>query len=327
MKSYSSHSNRNTVRRMWIKFLKTRGLRAFITLTILFAFFSVLPLSGQTALVEYIAGNADCRPSAGSWSELHIGDTLSGDTQLRLVGEAIVELSAGGRRITVHQPGTYRVDELIDLSATVENYGVRNLITSRLRRVVMADPSGSGQSAAMGVRGFADVPDLEVEWMDEESQYYIEESRILAEQGRYDEALEILFEGLEWAFEDEKPDYLLEIAELYAETGRIALATEHIQQINLNEHDPRYHAYFLLKTQLLIETLAFHQGLAEVDRYLAVHSGPAHTQAAMILAAFCHHGLGNLTQARNTLHEAAAIDPGSDLAQTALETASALDSL
>ncbi|HUX38008.1 MAG TPA: hypothetical protein VMV44_08895 [Rectinemataceae bacterium] len=158
--------------------------RAVLIFAALLAAFSAtaLPLS-----VSWLDGRVDVQKGT-IWSPISIGDKVDSSATLRLGQGALVELSGGGRRISITVPGTYGLAAFYGAGLPGDKAGADLL--QKMGKLVETGVSSS-QTSVAGVRGAAVEPSSDsVTWAtdDTDSQAIMDEGRALARDGKYDEA-------------------------------------------------------------------------------------------------------------------------------------------
>ncbi|UCF97023.1 MAG: tetratricopeptide repeat protein [Spirochaetaceae bacterium] len=270
--------------------------------------------------LAYIHGTIEVQVGGG-WRLAEIGTVFSEDAVLRIGSGSVAELSSGALRITLSEPGTYFVSELIKSSRQVSSWGIVQTVRGKIRNLFRG--TQELESTTMGVRADKATDDLGFEWMDEEEEA-VDEGKSLLEAERYEEAVAYFEEALELADERSRSLYLFYVGYAYAMAGKNGLAMRY-----LNEADPsllgaHYGDYILLKGQLLLEGQAYQAALELFDPFLKRFPDHENVQTVYFLAAFCSSQLGRKADAAQSLQKAYTLDPSSE---TGRKARAMLDSL
>ena len=106
--------------------------------------------ASTTALtVSYMEGTASQR-TGSSWSVLSIGDQVPLDAAVKLERLALVHFKAPGASITLTQPGTYILRNLVEASASLRSAGAMEAAAIAFSRVLRG--TGKPVNAVGGVR-------------------------------------------------------------------------------------------------------------------------------------------------------------------------------
>jgi len=281
-----------------------------------FFVFLPLPLAAQSLKADYVEGIVQISTPSG-WKDLNPGDALSASSKIRLEAGGLAELVQGATRISVSQPGTYVVGELLNASKKVSSWQLGNVVGGKLK-VAVAGGKQSG-TAVMGVRGAAAGEPEGIEWIEvAESEEAIAQGKSLLDSERYDEALKVFQDALEQANPEEGNTILYYIATVYSEQGKTALALRTIDRADIQPQETLYTDMVLLKGRLFLESLAFNDALELFNRQLKLNPDGSFAQALLILSSYCYRGLGKSEGARESLEKAMRLGSGSsELAQEA----------
>ena len=183
---------------------------------------SVLPMSAEEFLVEYLEGILEVK-EASSWATVEIGDTIPAESYLRFSDNGFAELSTGNITITLNVDGTYSTEELLRSGKVVASWKIGDLVNSKLKKLISSGPT-SRQSAVLGVRGAAQ-DEQSLEWIDDSDEYL--------KKGDLEAAIATFLEGADYSFsEQEKQEYLFFTAYGYAERGSNALALKNLVEVS-----------------------------------------------------------------------------------------------
>jgi len=287
-------------------------------LSFMFVIPAVLFAAGYT--VDYVFGSVEVQAGQG-WRPVETGTVVSEENLLRIGRGSVAELSAGSWRITLSEPGTYFVSELMKNSRQVSSWGIVQMVRGKIRNLFQGQPET--ESTAMGVRAEKIENDPGFEWMDEEEDA-VEEGKSLLAAGRYEQAVGRFEEALELADEQSRSLYLFYIGYAYAMDGKSGLAMRYLNETDPSQLMSHYGDYVLLKGQLLLEGQSYRAALDLFDSLLASFPDHENTQSVYFLSAFCSNQLGLRAEAAAKLQKAYDRDPSSDAGKKAKAT---LDSL
>jgi tetratricopeptide (TPR) repeat protein len=272
-------------------------------------------LPAQDLRIEYTEGLVELS-TGGGWKELSPGDRLAPNARIRLSADGLLELVQGSTRLSVSQPGTYLVSDLLAASKKVASWQLSQVVGGKLKGAVAGGAKGDG-TAAMGVRGAA-AGAASIEWVESSgSEEALAEGRSLMEAGRYDEALKVLQEALQEAYAGEEGTFLYFIATAYSRQQRTAQALRTLDRARLEPQEPLYTDLVLLKGQLLLESLAFADALALFDGQLRLNPEGGFAQALLILSSYSYRAMGKGEEARAALQQAVRLDAASELGREA----------
>lgn len=294
--------------------------RILIPLVLLLIFVTPAVLLAAGYTVDYVFGTVEVQADQ-DWRPAEIGVVVSEENLLRIGRGSVAELSAGSWRITLSEPGTYFVSELMKNSRQVSSWGIVQMVRGKIRNLFQGQPQT--ESTAMGVRAEKIEEDTGFEWMDEE-QDAVEEGESLLAAERYEEAVGYFEEALELADVQSHNLYLFYIGYAYAMAGKSGLAMRYLNETDPSQLTARYGDYVLLKGQLLLEGQSFRAALDLFEPFLARFPDNENSQSVYFLSAFCSKQLGLRAEAAAKLRKAHDLDPSSD---TGRKAKAALDSL
>ncbi len=303
------------------------GLKRVACLLVVALCATAAAVSAENLRVEYLDGLLEVQ-SGGSWRPARAGETVTGAESVRLSEGALAELSAGGLRITLHQPGTYAVGALLRASRQSLAWGLGRLLKTKIR-ALFSSPTGGSESSGARAREATD-PMAELEMMEDEEeearqaaaraeQAASAEVESLLARGSAQEAAAAAAQALEKASPEGRPYLQFLLASALSLEGSYAEALRVLEPAVVPEQAPYYGQYALLEARLLLEGQAYREALAAFDRLLSGSPGPDASQQAWFLSAFCSLQLGDRTQARRRLEKARDLDAGSEIGSKAKE--------
>ncbi len=281
--------------------------------------------SAEDLRVEYLEGLLEVQ-SGGSWRPARAGETVAGADSVRLSAGALAELSAGGLRITLHQPGAYAVGALLRTSRQSLAWGLGRLLKTKIR-AMFSSPAGGSESSGARAREARDSL-AELEMMEDEEEEAREaavraeraapaEVESLLARGSAPEAAAAAEQALEKASPEGGPYLQFLLASALSLEGSYAKALRVLEPAAVPEQAPYYGQYALLKARLLLEGQAYREALAAFDQLLSGSLGPDASQQAWFLSAYCSLQLGDRSQARLRLEKARDLDAGSEIGNKA----------
>jgi tetratricopeptide (TPR) repeat protein len=284
-------------------------------------------VSAEDLRIEYLEGPLEVH-SGGSWRPARAGETVTGVDSVRLFGSALAELSAGGLRITLHQPGTYPLRTLLRRCRRSLAWGLGRLLQTRIR-ALFCPTAGDSESSGARAREALD-PMAELQMMEDEEEE-ARQAAARAEQAAAAQVQSLLARDspeeaaaagvrtLEKAGPECRPYLQFLLASALCLEGSYAEALRVLEAAAAPEEAPYYREYALLETRLLLEGQAYREALAAFDRLLASAPRPDARQQAWFLSAFCSLQLGDRAQARCRLEKARELDAGSEIGSKAEE--------
>ena len=278
---------------------------------LLFMLITGLSLQAQDFMVDYVDGIVDLRDGT-SWLEVFAGDTLTGNSTLRLSEGSIVELSTPQRTVTLSKGGTYNLGNL--RSDPVTSVGLGSMITGRLRDMVTSDRKT--QSAVMGVRASEAVQKEELSWMSSESEEFIQSGKEKLKSLDLPAALEDFEIAYDFAVDyDEEREanaaafYLAFVYNMLDQNGQ---SLSYLQQVEAEPEADFYEEFIILKGSLLVESLNYDSALSLFASYQAEYSSVQTRQTVKILEAMALLGRDERSKAKTSFQEAYQIDPNSE---------------
>lgn len=257
----------------------------------------------------------------GIYREVAVGSRLSAEATLRLGTGSVAEISSGELRITLSQPGTYFLPDLVKASQEVSRWSIAAVVRNKVRALFRA-PAGK-ESTAMGVRAEQVPEDSGFGWMDEEQEALDRGKAALAEE-RYAEAARSFREALELAESSERPVYLFYSGYALALAGENGAAQQALGQIEDPQSLVHYAEFVLLSARLAIDGQGYARAEELLRRFLDSRPGHPAAQEALLLAAFCSERLGRSEEAVSRLRRAIDLDPDTETAAAARSALSRL---
>jgi hypothetical protein len=272
--------------------------------------------AGQSIEVQFVDGTLEVRQGT-LWNELFIGDRLSDDAILRLGPNSSAELAGDGNVIALHNPGLYRLGELLSTSHEVATWDMSSVVGLKLGALGGRVSRPEDQAAQMGVRG-ASQDDTRLTWMDDEAAQLRRDALELMDKGDYVQAHGMLLEAIDFALdEEEAAEYAFYAAYAADRMGDRRETVRLLSGLQVKPEADFYDDYALLAARVRIESLAFSEGLRIVDQYLAERPEGRSAQSMLLLASFAHKGLGDERSSRTALETARKMDPESEQGQAA----------
>ncbi len=268
-------------------------------------------LSAEEFTIAYSEG--DVFISEGNeWYELFIGDSIDSSSTLKIGSQSMVEIDTNGNTLLLNKPGTYKVGELISRSTKVSAWGNNPVF----KKFLSGDNTRSSvQTAVMGVRGAATETE-DVEWLSEESMI-IDEAVAMIDDGDFEDAISLLSEEMDYAFEEELSSYNYYIGYSYYMLGSAGRALSYLNKVESDYDTDYYPDYVVLKGSLLLDSMAYTDALSIFKEYLRNDDFSATAQAINYLSATALKGLGRDNDAVEKLQLTVKMNPSSDIGRSA----------
>lgn len=298
--------------------------RLFIARTLRFALAILFvltagDLSAQALGVTYVEGQADVRDGT-AWKGLSIGDDVRPDASVRLGKGSYLELSSADAHLTVSQPGTYSVQDLLEGTKKLRSSGTGTALTNTFSRLLSGP--GRNQSVVMGVRGADQSKSDETSWVTSDVEVFLDDGRNYLASGDYGKAIEELQQALDAASDEEMPEAKYLIAYAYSLNGNTLDAVKEVSDLNPTGGEEWAPDFVLLKAKLLIDTNAFAQEVKWlVDNGAALSQDAQRGQVYYFLLALGYQGLSDAANAKANLAKTISISPSSDVGKAAAELA------
>jgi tetratricopeptide (TPR) repeat protein len=267
---------------------------------------------GVDIYVDYLDGYLDVMDS-GEWYELYIGDSITDADTIRLDENSVAELSLPGTKLTLTKPGIYVVADLLEATGERRSLGIASVIGSKIRTIV--EEPKQAQTAVMGVRGAKSEDELE--WMSGDTAELLETGKDYLAEGEYADAVEVFEEAYDFADPSEESEVLFYLGFTNAMMGEVRLAVEALEYVEPNPSADYFADLVLLKGQLLTETFAYEEAITWLETYSPQLNDASATQMSLLLAGVSYKGIGNTSQAKQSLEKALAIDATSDAGKAA----------
>jgi hypothetical protein len=260
--------------------MRTRSCWLVLALLVLGAAVSGAQAAPQGATVDYVDGSAS-QGVKGSWVSLTIGEALPADALVKLEDHSLLQLKTAGTTITLVQPGTYAVKDLLTTRASLRAAGAGTAVAAAFSKILR----GTGRSAgtAGGVRA---------ETMERQAP---------AE-----------------APTDSGTELLDDLAGTYARDGDARSALGSLAAIAPTGAEPWANDYVLLKARLLEDAFAFSPA---IDLLLAhgaqLASDQSRAQTWLFLLALGYKGTGDAVREQACLDKVISMEPETGLAAAA----------
>jgi len=286
----------------------------------------------QSLAVQYMEGNAAQR-TGGAWSALSIGDQLPLDASVKLERFALVQLKAPGSSITLTQPGTYVLRDVVAAGASLRSAGAVEAAAVAFSRVLRG--TGKPVNAVGGVRsevmpredfgidsagaGPAESPPSDTAPAVTPAGATIRMARDLIAMEHYQEAIDQLRDAVPiTASPDEGREASFYLASAYELAGDARSALAALNAASPKSSDEWAPDSVLLGARLLEDTFAWAQA-----RDLLLKAGTSlrydEERAAtfLFLLAVAYRGTGEKELQDAVLERIVSMDPTSDLALAA----------
>lgn len=282
-------------------------------IAVLFVFCALLASAQGSVTADWVDGKVELMVGS-SWRIVEIGDTFGTDSTLRLAKGASAELAAGGIRVHLTAPGTYKLSESFDKAR-----GRSGLSDTVAKTLKMAGKNAFelSSSTTAGVRGDIAAPGS-VSWVEEEdaSDPYAavralyeaeeyEETSARARKLRLSDAPSAGFRSAYW-----------DAAALLAR-GLAVPARQILGSVPPDTRAPEFKASSLLAARISMELAEWSDALASLEEYAPTGAPTEDRQLALLLAAVCHESMGKKADARKALESAFQLAPDSPLGKEA----------
>jgi tetratricopeptide (TPR) repeat protein len=274
-------------------------------------------LAAQDYTVEYIDGFVDVKVD-GEWYELYIGDSVSMSDVVSLETGAVLELSRGGKVITLTKPGVYSMSDVGRQAKLQDTSGVDSLIGGKLKTLV-GGGSGSGVEIATvaGARGADAGGTDDFGWVESEVDEIIKSGKSSIAAGDIEGALDLFYEAYDYALDNaEEAQALFYIGYAYDLLGKPADALRQLRDVAAEPASEIYTDFYLLKGKLHIETYDYDQAVSFLQAYDDTYASPEEKQTVFFLTGVAYDGLGQAQAADGYFQKAYSLDPHSDVGKT-----------
>ncbi len=285
-----------------------KKLIIFISFVALF----LAPLFGQEVLVTYVDGDMTVQDN-GSWDDVFSGDTLQGNSVVKVGANTIAELEITGRKIVLDKPGTFKIAELAAASRKVASFG--NSIN--LKKFLTGSNRGASQSAVMGVRGAkADNDANDVNWLTDDTMA-LSDAKDLISSGKYKKAIRILNTNITDAFDEELPEYDFYLGKSYYLLGKPGKALSYLSKVAGDPSTAFYPDFVVLKGNLLLDSFSYNNALDLFNRYLKRDNKSETAQLVAFLSAKAYNALGKKSAAEEKLRMAVSLNGSNEVGRAA----------
>jgi hypothetical protein len=205
----------------------------------------------QAVVVSYVDGQVS-QLASSSWKPVAAGDSLSSKASVRLTGTAYLELKSGSATLSLSQPGTYAIGDLLT-AGRASRASKSQALVSKYLSAVSAKGSVNASTVA-GVRG-EEQGKGETEWVTSDSDVYLSAGKDYLASGDYASAKEQLAKALDLATSEKaEVDYYL--AETEALSGNTRAAYQRLAALKPSGAESWAPDYVLLKARLLVDSFA-----------------------------------------------------------------------
>ena len=266
--------------------------------------------SAQAISVDYLDGTVELK-SAKGWDSVSIGDTLAATATVRVSGGGVLELTRGAQRFSIVKDGTYAVADLLKSADKMAKPGTGVSLAQKIKTI---SSQQQGQGSVAGVRGAQQGGKDDLMWAEEGDDVRDTVTQLLASQ-KYGEAADTLTKALKDAAADEKPELEYLLATAYYDGGETARAFRAVSVSSPGSDQSYYPDFMILKTQILLDSAAYQDGIAAANQLLANKPAPQYAQVAYLLSAYCAKALGDQKAVQAAVSAGVALDPQSETAK------------
>ncbi len=278
----------------------------------------VLPAAAgaETLHADFADGECFVRTESG-WLPLSSGDLVAEDAVIRMGPGALLEIGGESIRLSIAKEGIYDLARTVGEARERRPWNPGRILAS----IALKNEAGFGHrvETVMGVRAKQQNFPTEglLEWVDEEDPaQLVRDGAAALEAGRIDEAVS-RFDDAVSAVDPDPIGTRITIAGHWIRAGMSALALRFLTPAEADGFHPRFGEISLLKARLLLETGSFDEAVELLDRTIPLLESGSDAQAGWILLAIAHRGTGSVSDARQALEHARAVDPASELAKEA----------
>lgn len=287
-----------------------------ITGILLLLFIAAGPLFAEDYAVEYVDGYVDIKVD-GEWYELYIGDTVSRRDVVSLEDGAVLELSRGGKVITLTKPGIYSMSSLGRQAELQNDSDVDSLIGSKLRTLVAGKGSDVEIATVAGARGADAGSNDDFGWVESEVDEIIKSGKNSIAAGDFEAALDLFYEAYDYAFDmEEEAQALFYIGYTYDLLGKPVDALRYLKDVSAEPTSEIYTDFYLLKGKLHIQTYDYDQAVSFLEAYDNTFASLNEKQTVLFLTGVAYDGLGKSQVADDFFQQAYSLDPESDVGKT-----------
>ena len=282
--------------------------------------FLVTSLIGAIDLtIEYLEGYIDLK-NGSAWDELYMGDLISDTAVIRLDEDSLAELTGRNIKLTISNPGIYKISELLKASENRDSINLGSMLSGKFQSMFKGN-SVDVQSDVGGVRAAEVETNTSIDWMSSEAEELILSGKEYLDQNLFEKALALFEEGYDFAVdEDEEAEALFYAGYTYVLMGSMGDAIDSLDMIyDLDPYLEIYNDIFILKGQLLVETFAYDKAVSWFDEYIEsdINYDEEDRQTIYLLKGISYKELGQISEAKEILQEAINIDNGSEMGKAA----------
>jgi len=270
-------------------------------------------VSGFDLEVDYLEGLLEYRNGTDTWISVDIGDSIPGGRTVRLSDRGFVEISSGGRTVTLTKDGVYETDRLFG-GAGPQRQNLRQVLGTKFSSLLNRDPS-SGMTVA-AVRGTDAEGDDFISWEDE-SIDYLADGKVLYNEGDFSGAMDLFQEGTIWEVGAVQRESTFRYALSKQALGDPRGARRILSNLRPEPEDPYIGEYTVTMGTLYLESMEYAEADAVLASYLETNPRGDAAQAAWLLSAMSLDGQGNRTAGRASLRKAVELGPGTDIGRAA----------
>lgn len=271
-------------------------------------------LGAQAAKVSYVEGTVS-RSAGASWKAVALGDELAPDAVLRLAGSSFLELKAQGATLSLSQPGSYSLRDLLAAGRASRSSGI-SAVLAKFRAAFSAEDLTTRATTA-GVRGAEQGRDEGADWVSSGAEVYLAAAKDYIASGDYPAAIRQLQRALDTETGDKAElEYYLADAESLGGNAREAFL--HLSKLSPSGSEAWAPDYSLLKAELLIGSFA---PRAAVDLLVAARASLAddarRAPLYYFLLALGYRNLGDTVNERSCVDRLTSIAGDGELAKAA----------
>ncbi len=271
-----------------------------------------IPVFALEVTVTYVDGDMTVQENS-SWYDVFSGDVLEGNGTVKIGPNSVAELEIAGGKIILNKPGTYKIAELVSASRKAASFG--NPVN--LKKFITGPNRGTAKTAVMGVRGAqADSDSSSVEWLTEDNMA-LSDAKDLIGSGKYKEAIGILNDNIDDAFDEELPEYDFYLGKSYYLLGEQGKALSYLSKVAGDPSADYYSDLVVLKGNLFLDSFDYNDALTLFGRYLKQDSTSETAQLVAFLSAKAYSALGKKDEARNKLKMAVSLGASNEVGKTA----------
>ena len=267
----------------------------------------------QELEISYFDGDVEITLS-GEWVEPEMGETISGEQQIKLGSDSYVEILSANSTIKLLKEGTYSVSDLLESADNQDTWELGKIGGINFKNII--NKGAYNSSAVMGVRG-AKQETESIEWIDS-SIDYVEEGKIKLDDGDIEGALKLFEEGIELSEDDPVPLYYY-TALCYSLQGKNGKCLKNLEMVDNPENYDFYPDFVILKGNILLEGLEYKEADSILKKYIAKDSSSDKAQIVYLLLSYSSNGMNNKEDARKYLNKVIEINSSNDASEIAGE--------